>query len=162
MRGRTFGGRPTPQPATNPPEPSHSHSEHRLGHDPIFDIDGPSVSEDEAVDGPVACVIREVFTCRRDGCEASDDKRHIYALNDFSERVQQSINYASNDEYDEAEVEYAAMNVDVVDHDGEYPIVGIQFGDDTLGYLYPTETMRDDDTGGECYGHEDEATRLGI
>ena len=162
MRNSTFGGRRTPSPPTNPPEPSHSHSEHRMSHEPVFDIDGPSVSEDEAVDGPVACVIREVFTCRRDGCEASDSRRHIYALNDFSERVQKAISHASSDKYDNADVEYAAMNVDVVDHDGEYPIVGVQFGDHTLGYLYPAETMRDDNTGGQCYGRVDEATARGI
>jgi len=75
---------------------------------------------------------------------------------DLSARVQQAIEYASD-----YPLEYAAVNIEIVDYDHK-PIVGVQFGSDVLGYIYPSETEVESDLGGSCHGRVDEATRLGI
>jgi len=169
MRGRTFGGRRTPTPPTNPPEPKYTHSDHDTGVEPILDFDGPSVSEEEKTDSPIAVVVRERYTCRRDGCDASGGHNHLYTLDGLSERLMQCITYAVKDAswntsevtWGESIIEYVAMNARVIDYD-EKPVLTIDFNGDTLGYIYPEESVEKGHIGGECHGRVDEATRLGI
>lgn len=148
---RTLGGRSTPSPPTSPPGPKHTHSDHRLNEEPILDFDGPGRDEAEMVDSPITVVVRERFTCRREGCDANGGHNHLYTLDGLSDELRSAVEYASNDDYEEAEVEYVAMNATIVDYD-EQPILGIEFGDDTFGYVYPDESVSKGRIGGECHG----------
>lgn len=152
MRGRTIGGRRTPSPPTNPPEPKHTHSDHDVfPEDAVYDFDGPGVDEAEAVEGDVLTVVRERLSCRRDGCDASGGDNHIYTTEGVSDRLMAALEYASNDKYEEAVLEYFAMNAVIVDYD-ETPIVGVEFGDDVLGYVYPETSQSAGRLGGTCHG----------
>jgi len=163
---------------SGPPEPKHSHSDHAIHpEDYVYDFDGPGRDEAEAIDGTIMAVVIETAQCSREGCDANISRRHCYVAEALSNSAQQALLYAVRTEYDfvdddvsiedDVVMEYVAANNIIVDHDGEYPTVGIQFDDDesynrpikhshsddldVLGYVYPTETFTDD-AYGACNG----------
>lgn len=165
MKKRTIGGRQTPSPPTNPPEPRYTHSDHCLNEEPLFDFDGPGVDESEMVDSPITVVVRERYTCRREGCDASGGYNHLYTLDGLSDGVRKAVRHAARQQswYDhvedgkhhpvteEDEVEYVAMNATIVEYDHK-PILGIEFGEDVFGYVRPDESVEKGHIDGECFG----------
>lgn len=174
MRGRTqtISGRRknTPNPPINPPERSVTADEHELD-EAVFDHDGPSVQQEEDSDSMVMHVVREYTACVRDGCEAAHKVDHLYTMDGMSDDLKRcvrraavlEVTFAGVEDFDNEEVmcEYIAQNVEIVDYD-EVPVLAVQFGDDSLGYWYPTTQDVREEASGACYGHVDEATRLGI
>lgn len=173
---------PDPKWKSGPPEPTHSHSDHAiLFEDYVYDFDGPSVKEAENTDGTILTTVIEAAGCRRDGCDAEITHSHCYTAESFSDRLQQALLYAIRRQYDFVDdsvsitddiiAEYVAANNVIIDHDGEYPIIGILFdGDDSynrpmkhsnsddsnvLGYVYPTKTFTTNTADGQCYGQPD-------
>jgi len=161
---------------SGPPEPKHSHSEHQIHpEDAVFDFDGPSVEEVEAVDGTICTTVVESMGCSRDGCNAEIYHSHCYTIESVSDRVQQVLLYAVDFDdvtiTDDVIVEYIAKNTVIVDYD-ETPIIGFQFDDDNtynrpemshshpddkdvLGYVYPVRTFTDNTATGACHGRAD-------
>ena len=145
MRGRT------PQPPTSPSYPEPTSSEHSTDyHDTEYDFDGFGVDEDEQTDGEPLIVVQEMFTCLRDGCDAAEYKRHLYTTESASDELLTVIEYAAEYENDV----YVWENVEVVDYD-EVPILTVEVGEDTFGYMYPEDTVSDGDLSGPCYGREE-------
>lgn len=165
---------------SGPPEPTHSHTEHRIhDEDFVYDFDGPGRDEADDVNGTIHTVVIEAATCRREGCDASISKRHVYTVESFNARTQQVLLYAVRRKWgdnsiqltDDVVIEYLANNVVIVDYDME-PILGIQFDDDetytspevhgyyedddVLGYVYPTRTFTSNDARGPCHGRPEE------
>jgi len=146
----------------HPPEPTHS--EHSIDaqyrESDVFDVDGPSVSQAENTDGDVLVVIRKVWFCNRDHCDASTTKDHVYSYSDVSEHDRETL----QTHFESTGTELCALcaeNVVVVDHDSKHPYIGIDVGDETVGYVAPQWSETDSAFGG-CNGTVDEATRLGI
>jgi len=163
-----------------PPEPTHSHTDHSIHPESfVYDFDGPGRDEADETDGTILTTVIEAAECSRDGCEAEIYHRHCYTAESLSDRLQQTLLYVVKQKYDFVDnaditddviAEYVAANAVMIDHDGEYPIVGIQFdddetynrplsydgdGDDVLGYVYPEQTFTTNTAGGECYGAPD-------
>jgi len=163
-----------------PKGPTHSHSEHKIHPESfVYDFDGPGRDEADETDGSILTVVIEAATCARDGCDAEIHHRHCYTAESLSDRLQQTLLYAVKRKYDFVDepvitddviAEYVAANAVVIDHDSEYPIMGIQFdgdetynrplsydgdGNDVLGYVYPERTFTTNTAGGECYGTPD-------
>jgi hypothetical protein len=130
-------------------------SEHALDIEPAgIDIDGVGVDEAERVDGTPLVATFETFSCRRDMCDESEKRRHVYTL----ESVSDDVKAAARDDIpwtdeptDEDLVEYIATRVQVVDYD-EGPVLG--FDDGSELYITPTLTITDK-AHGPCYGEAD-------
>lgn len=151
--------RRTPQPPTNPPEPSPSSSEHEF-EPPHCELDG--VGSDADVDEPLVSVW-ETSSCFRDGCDAQRQYCYSFDYTDADDRTQQIIRETvrRSDVYDSG-AQYAAEHAEMVDYD-DGPVVAIRVGDDTVGYIYPHYADNNSShASGPCYGEIDEATRLGI
>lgn len=170
-----------PKWKSGPPEPKHSHSDHAIHpEDYVYDFDGPGRDEADAIDGTIMTVVIEGARCSREGCDAEISKRHCYVAEALSDRAQQALLYAVRTKYDfvddvsiedDVVMEYVAANNIIIDYDGEYPIVGIQFDSDesynrpevhshyddldVLGYVYPTKTFTTNTATGQCYGTPD-------
>lgn len=165
-----------PKWKSGPPEPKYSHSEHAIHpEDYVYDFDGPGRDEAEAIDGTIMTVVIEGARCSREGCDAEVRNRHCYVAEALSDRTQQALLYAIEFDVDhitdDVVAEYVAANALMVDHDGEYPIVGIQFDNDesynrpmehshyedpnVLGYVYPTETFTTNTATGSCHGRSE-------
>jgi len=172
-----------PKWKSGPPEPKHSHSDHAIHpEDYVYDFDGPGRDEADTIDGTIMAVVIEAAECSREGCDASVSRRHCYVAEALSDRAQQALLYAVRNKYDFVDdsvsieddivMEYVAANTIIVDYDGEYPIVGIQFDDDesynrpmehghyddpdVLGYVYPTKTFTSNDARGPCHGRPEQ------
>lgn len=160
MRRGTIGGRRTPSPPTSPPGPKYEHSEHRVREEPTFDFDGPGKSEAEQVDAPIFTVVRERYRCRREGCEARGGYNHVYTLSDLSRGLTQAVRYAvENAEWFSGDMtlaegmcEYASVNAEVVEYDGEQPVLAITFGEARLGYVTPGVSVSKGSLDGSCNG----------
>jgi hypothetical protein len=133
-------------------------SEHALDVESgAIDIDGVGVDEAEQVDGTPICTTMESFSCLRDGCDATERRRHVYVLEDVSDTVvaeiSEQIDWVSDKTIptDDDIVEYIAENVKVVDYD-ESPVLG--FGQKFDLYL-PARLTITDEAHGPCYGHEE-------
>lgn len=168
----TLNGRSNPSPPTNPPEPKPTSSEHdMLLEDAVYDHDGPSVSQQEQADSSILHVITEHVACRRDGCDAAHTVDYLYTMADVSRRLEDAVRGAVRrrehaswaDDHSEAELmaEYVATHAVIVDYD-EGPVLGVEIGEDILGYWTHSDTDHRRDASGPCYGHVDEATRMGI
>lgn len=155
---------PDPSWKSGPPEPNHHHSEHAIDPEPAgYDFDGFGRDEMEEVDGEALVTIQEAYSCHRDGCDAMPRKRHLYTSLEASTWLHKACERAGhggldveptyNDEWSELAVEYFAMNATIVDYD-HVPIVGVEFGEDTFGYVYP-EVTKEDDFSGSCYGRSE-------
>jgi len=145
-----------------PTGPTHSDhwTEAALREADLYDVDGPSVTQAEQTDGEVLVTIREGWLCQRDGCDADTIVDHVYAYDDIDSDVQTQL----EDHFGVTGVELyerCSENITIVDHDGEHPYVGIECGDETVGYVAPQWSEKDKAYGG-CNGTVDEATRLGI
>jgi len=148
-----------PQPPTNPPEPSPSSSEHEFRH-PYFDEDGVGADAAEELDEPLIAVY-ETHSCARGGCDAQRRYEHSFDYTDGDSRTQQIIceTVRRSGVYSDA-AQYATEHAEMIDYD-DGPVVAIRVGDEKIGYIYPSLTNDMSDSG-PCYGHVDEATRLGI
>jgi hypothetical protein len=137
-------GIPDPSWKNGPADPKHDHSEHALA-EPVYDVDGVGRDEAEKVDGAFICVI-EHNSCRREFCEASRHKRHVYQLD---HELREDLGSVVDNP-----VEYASEHATIVDYD-EKPVVGITIGtgeQDPLGYMYPAETFDASEGGTRCHG----------
>lgn len=125
-----------------------------------FDVDGPSINQDERTEGYVLVVIREGWVCQREGCDADTTVDYVYSYDDLKPKVQDKLEdyfgFTGERLYEEC-----SMNAVIVDHGPEYPYVGINLGSETVGYLAPQWSEKDAARGG-CNGNVDEATILGI
>jgi len=160
---------PDPSWKSGPPEPKHRHSEHAIDPQPVMDIDGVGVDEVERLDTDAIVAVQEGFTCHRDGCDVSPQKRHVYSVANVSDRLWHAVQWATDYELHI----FIAENTVIVDYD-ETPILGVSFSDDVpnsfgaattpsdlrgadrdvLGYIHPTFTDKSD-FGGVCYGREE-------
>lgn len=143
-------GVPDPKWKSGPPEPKHHHSEHAIrpvGKD-AYDIDGVSKREAEQVDGVALVAVREAFYCQREGCEISPGITHLYSSEDVSRGLKQACEHAGVEW-----VEYFAEHCTVVDYSDGF-ILGVEFGDDVLGYVEPQVSIREG-FGGPCHGREE-------
>jgi hypothetical protein len=143
----------------------------------MFDEDGVGRDAAQELDEPLMAVY-ETHGCSRDGCDAHRRFDHSFDYTDADSRTQQIVEEAvrRSDVYSTGTSardvsaservtngdapQYATEHAEMIDYDGE-PIVGIRVGDETVGYIYPSHSVNMSD-GGPCYGHVDEATRLGI
>jgi hypothetical protein len=140
----------TPSPPTNPPEPKHSHAEHRLTFEWCADIDGYGVEEIEKVDGEPLCVVRAVRGCRRDGCERQEVGKHFFTLEDVPADAQCFCDRENTDV-----VEECAMNAVIEGWNDEYPQLAIVMGD-TLSEPFGASKHSFDRASGECHGRPEE------
>ena len=129
-------------------------SEHALDVEPAgIDIDGVGVDEAEAVDGTPICATFEAFMCLRDGCDADEQRRHVYTMNDVSDEQRDAVVDQiewTDDPTDDDVAEWIATSVEVVDYD-EAPVLG----EDDVGLYIQAEATFTDDAHGPCYGHEE-------
>ena len=134
---------------SGPPEPKHRHSEHRIssaGHD----LNGVGRKEAEQIEGEPLMAVREAFVCSREGCDADPSVTYLYGERGVSRRVRQACGWATDPDW---WYEYFCEHCEIVDWDGG-PILGVRFGDDTLGYVTPQTTI-EDGFGGACYGRSE-------
>lgn len=152
--------RRAPSPPTSPPGPSHSHAEHAIEEEPVYDLDGPSKREQDDYGEPIVAVVIESSQCRREGCEAEQRQRHFYTMADCSST--RSLDAAYNDWHTNAPPseeldghDYAEF---VWDADTEIepemdPIIHVTYDGRRVCSFHVTETHTEtDDRGGECYG----------
>jgi len=143
-----------PQWKSGPSRNEPTDSEHAIDPEPVnYDHDGVGRDEAERVDGEPLCAVREAYVCCRDGCDATPQKSHVYALTDVSKRVRKAASHAiehTDNPSDEDVVEYLATHVTTVDYD-EGPILAFEFGEETLGSLHAHFTNASGFSG-PCYG----------
>lgn len=155
---RRRGRLPDPSWKSGPTYPEPTDSEHAIDPQPIgHDLDGVGVGEAERIDGAPLLAVREAYVCLREGCDVDANKVHVYSLDDVGaepkraarEVCEQFEGPTSDDDI----LVTLAERAFIIEHDGEEPIIGFDFGGEELGYVYPQETI-ESGFGGACYGHE--------
>lgn len=144
---------PDPSWKSGPTYPEPTASEHAIDPQPDgADFDGFGVDEAERVEGEPLVAIQEVHYCARDGCDEGLIRRRLFTTYYLTHEEEEALRDTAGCELAEYVWEHAERtDVETV----KIPIDG--------GPLYITEeTSVEDQPHGECYGHVDEATRLGI